>query len=327
MSSLHKRILCTCSTLLKRQPPPLQDGHVQVAALHQGSLTWPPPVWLLPAAPGTHSRHRTREQTHLAQTEPTASTSGRSAATSSESDTEELSGSSSSSSSSCSSHDEIASISASIGNARVQACCAPVDLVPSAAAGDKKSRSIGTEATAGTVSRSHDGHIRTSENAGDDSSSSASDCDSHGSSESDSDSEDAKDAGTATQIGVLGNGSQQQTAFDQLDMLFSRKGAAGSMSTQLAALDLLKHKPGQSVHSVVQSAGGKTQHGLLCKGPARLPADKPSIKTRKGLPKQRLLAGEDGRKAIAKTEWVQMQKGGNPVYSNQRAGGASAGER
>lgn len=301
---------------------------MQVAALHQGSLTWPCPAWLLPAAPGTQGRHRTCAQTHLDQTVATASTSGSSAATSSESDAKKLS----SSSSSRSSDDDIASNSAILGNACVLPHCTPAELSPAAAAAAReKSSSTCAEATAGTVSSSHDGRIRSaSESGGVDSSSSASDCDNHGSSESDSNSDsfDAEDnSGRCSDIptGMLGDGSLQQTAFDQLDMLFSRKGAAGTMSTQLAVLDLLKQKSGQSVHSAAQSAGGKTQHGLPCKGPARLPADKGSAKTGKGLPKQHL-AGEDGRKAIAKTEWVQMQIGGNPVYSNQNAGRASAGE-
>lgn len=279
------------------------------------------------------SRHSTCAQTYLAQTEPTASISGSSAATSRQCDAKQLSISSSSSSSTSSSDDDdIAYKSATTGNACVLPHFAPVPAAAAAgaAAGNNMPSSPcaeGTAGTAGTVSSSHDGRIRSAcESGGVDSGSSAGDCDSHGSSESDSDSDslDADDNSgrcSDTPTGVLGNGSQQQTAFDQLDMLFSRKGAAGSMSTQLAALDLLKQKPGQSRHSVAQSVGGKTQ---LCKGAARLPADKGSAKT--GLPKQRLLGGEDGGKASAKTEWMQMQIGGNPVYSNQKAGRASAGE-
>ena len=328
---------------------------MHIAALHQGGLAWPCPAWLLPAAPRAGSQHGTGSQTHPDQTDAAAGTSGSSAATSSgssaatssESDAEQLSGSSSSSSSSkcsSSSSDDDASVnSATIRHASmsptVVADCALADLLPAAAAAavahadtcTKNSRSSFAQVTSDNVSRSRGSQVSSSEGGADDSSCGESDCDSHDSVESDSSSDivDAQDDSghhTDTQKAVQSNGSQQQTAFDQLDVLFSRKGAAGSMSTHLAALDLLKEKPGQSMHSAAQSVGGKSQTGLLCKAPARLQAGKGGAKAGRGFTQQCVLAGEDGGKSIAKTEWVQMQNGGNPLYSNQKAGSASAGQ-
>ena len=317
----------------------LQDGHVHIAALHQGGLAWPCPAWLLPPPP---SQHRTGSQTHLDQTDAAAGTSGSSAATSSESDAEQLSGSSSSSNYSSSSDDDNASFnSAIIIHASVLpavvAHCAPANMLPATAAdahADTHTKNFSSrcpQATLDRCSRSHDGQVSSSEGGDNDTSCSESDCDSHSNAESDSSSDivDAQeDSGrcTDTQIAVQGNGSQQQTAFDQLDVLFSRKGAAGSMSTHLAALDLLKQKPGQSMHSAAQSAGGMTQNGLLCKAPARLRAGKSGAKAGTGLTEQGMLAREVAGKPAPKTEWVQMQTGGNPLYSNQKVGSASAGE-
>lgn len=321
------------------QHPSLQDGHVHIAALHQGGLAWPCPAWLLP---GAATQHHTGSQTHLDQTDAAASTSRSSAATSTESDTEQLAGGSRSNSSS--SDDDASSNSGTISNApvlqTVVAQGAPANLLPAAAAaaavahvdaGPKKSSSTSAQATSDYVSRNHSGLASSSEDGDDDSSCGDSDCDSQSSAESDSSSDmvnDQHDSGsrTDTKTAVQGTGPRQQTAFDQLDVLFSRKGAAGSMSTHLAALDLLKQKPGQSMHSAAQFAGGKSQNGLLCKAPARLQAGKGSAKAGTVLTKQGLLAGEDGGNAISKTDWVQMQNGGNPLYSNQKAGSASAGE-
>ena len=320
---------------IKIKHPSLQDGHVQIAALHQGGLAWPCPAWLLP---GAATQHHTASQTHLDQTDAAASTSGSSAATSSEPDAEQLAGSSSN----CSSSDDDASFnSATVSNASVPqtvvAQCAPANLLPAAAAaavahtdaGPKKPSSTSAQATSDYVSRNHSGLASSSEDGDDDSSCGDSDCQSSAESDSSSDMvNDQHDSGcrTDTQTAVQGTGPQQQTAFDRLDVLFSRKGAAGSMSTHLAALDLLKQKPGQSMHSAAQSAGGKSQNGLLCKAPASLQARKGSAKAGRVLTKQGLLAGEDGGNAIPKTDWVQMQNGGNPLYSNQKAGSASASE-
>ena len=317
----------------------LQDGHVHIAALHQGGLAWPCPAWLLP---GAAIQHRTGSQTPLDQTDAAASTSGTSAATSSESGVAQSSGSSSnySSSSSSSSDDDYDYASfnpATISNASVLptvvAHRAAADLLPAAVAhadkGTEKSSSRCAQATSDNVSWSHNGQPSSSEGADNDSSCSESYCDSRGKAESDNSNGmvDAQDEHcTDTQTAVQGNGSQQQTTFDQLDMLFSRKGAAGSMSTHLAALALLKHKPGPRMHSGAQSAGRKSQSSLLCKVPARLQAGKAGAKAGRGLTKQCVLAGEDGGQAIPKTEWVQMQNGGNPLYSNQKAGSASTGE-
>ena len=327
---------------IKIKLPSLQDGHVHIVALHQGGLAWPCPAWLLPAGPRAGSQHRTGSQTHADQSDAAASTSGSSAAPSSESDAEQLLGSSSSSS-----DDDASSNSPTIRNASVlptvAAQCAPADSLPAAAAvahagirtkkssSTTKSSSRCAQATSDSVSRSHNSQASSSEDGDDDSSCGESDCDSHGSAESDSssdvvDGQDDSGRRTDTQTTVQGNDSQQQTAFDQLDLLFSRKGAAGSMSTHLAALDLLKQKPGQSMHSAAQFVGRKSQNGSLSRVPARLQAGQGGAKAGRGLTQQSVLAGNADGKAVPKMEWVQMQTGGNPLYSNQKAGSASAGE-
>lgn len=297
---------------------------MHVAALHQGGLAWPCPAWLQPTAPGKQTQHHTGAQTHLKQPDTTASSSESSAATSSKSDAQQQS---SSGSSSGSSSDDDSST-----------CLANSAATPSAPA--DKAATTTDRATANVINtrakNSSDGVSisQASENGssedGDDTSSD-SDSESPGSSEGDSDSDsmNAQDNNahrTDPQMPVQGSGARQQSAFDLLDALFARTGASGSMSIQLAALDLLKKKPGHSVHSAPQLAGRKSQDGRLRKAPRELQGGKSDANAGRGLGQQRLLAGECGEKITPKAEWVQMQNGGNPLYSNQKAGSASPGE-
>ncbi|KAL3150884.1 hypothetical protein ABBQ32_000634 [Trebouxia sp. C0010 RCD-2024] len=157
------------------------------------------------------------------------------------------------------------------------------------------------------------------------------DCTSPGSSESDSESdvEDVEDdIGPSAALGmrIQGFGVDQQAAFNQLDALFARRGAPGSMATQLAALDLLKRKQGHSMHSMhsrAQHSGGRSQKSPLCQLPGGAHGGESGGKAGS---KQRLQAARNGGKAKPKTGWLQMQDGGNPLYSNQKSASASAGK-
>ena len=298
---------------------------MHVAALHQGGLAWPCPAWLQPTAPGKQSQHHTGAQTHPKQADTSASSSGSSAATPSNSDAQQQSGSGSSSGSS--SDDDS---STCLANSAATAS-APADKAATAThRATANAINTRTKKSWDGVSISQASENGSEDEDGDDTSSD-SDSESPGSSEGDSDSDsmNAQDNNahrTDPQMPVQGSGARQQSAFDLLDALFARTGASGSMSTQLAALDLLKKKPGHSVHSAPQLAGRKSQDGRLLKAPRELQGGKSGANAGRGLGQQRLLAGECGEKTTPKAEWVQMQNGGNPLYSNQKAGSASPGE-
>lgn len=309
-------------------PSRLQDGHVHIAALHAGGLAWPCPAWLQPRAPQTHSVSSSLHVT--TQTQPrtdTAASSGVSDTSSGESDTEQQSYSSSNG-------NDSANPLAINGTAGIKApatvAAAAADAVATAAVAAGKSNHRGIHSVTHTASISTGQHdISSCETVA--GSTSQGDCTSPGSSESDSESdvEDVEDdIGPSAALGmrIQGFGVDQQAAFNQLDALFARRGAPGSMATQLAALDLLKRKQGHSMHSMhsrAQHSGGRSQKSPLCQLPGGAHGGESGGKAGS---KQRLQAARNGGKAKPKTGWLQMQDGGNPLYSNQKSASASAGE-
>ena len=316
----------------------LQDGHVHVAALQQGGLAWPCPTWLQPTGHQGTTAQTARPDTTANGTDTLdADASDNSQAdqkTVIDPDVERVDSSDDSShmsDDSSAGHDagnEAAEVAAPVTNGKV--CPSPgrdrSNSSSSSSSEDNEADSSSDSSSCGVLS---DGGAATS-----DSDSSPNDTD-----------------------------VKQQAAFEKLDSLFANSGPSGSVSTHLAALDLLKRgsmaKPKAAPR---RGADSKSARSVMA---ARLKpqSEQPLLKQQQRPPKQQqqqqlqqrrqamtadssskaksgdsvlpdggkpsrgaTLATENGGKELQQAEWVQMQDGGNPLYLRQRQGLSGKGD-
>lgn len=221
----------------------LQDGHVHIAALQQGGLAWPCPAWLQAPASAT----------------ATAPSSHHAAALNGSGNSES---SSSSDSQTKSSDDDAVATGKSLER---------VDQ--NGPAGDSTHAGVHHKlhrtANGGVLKTGfHQGRLDGATSAQDNSSDSVnggapsndSGSDSRVDTESDSDDEDASstdDSQTSDgDTSLEDNPQRQPAAFEKLDSLFAGSSASGSVSTHLAALDLLKRGAGFKTGSAGKAGSG-----------------------------------------------------------------------
>lgn len=297
---------------------------MHVAALHQSGLAWPCPAWLQPIGSGLHRHQPSPSHAQAvascadqAQTDTAKNRSDTSLATSHCSDDEQTSTTTSSSS------NPTSVVTTHLNSA---ADSAVAQQHTSATESSLKAVSISSSANSSTGISSEEEDTSSNSDSGIDSSSDSDNDSEHSSVKGDDRGREAsRHSGKQTifmKPSLQVPATPQQAAFDQLDALFAQKRASGSVSTHLAALDLLKRKPSHSVHSTTRQAGVESNRSQLSKSAGSRQGGKVNI--RKG--KQKALAGEAREKAAPQAEWLQIQNGGNPLYSNQKAGSVSTGE-
>lgn len=309
---------------------------MHIAALQQGGLAWPCPAWLQPSdTPAGPSPPPEADPTGRADT---------------------IMGSDDNSSADSDSNDDSPCVSSNGINA---------SSLPSEPVIHGRAPNHTAAVNSGQPTESHANAVDSSTGSDCDSESeskhtSDSNSDSNGARECDNKDALSEEEADSSDSDTCSEGAARQAAFTKLDSLFAGGGA--SVSTHLAALDLLKRGSRQSKKSGMKatrrmskagpnlSAGlgpkatnvslqqqlsqqhqqqqtSKAKSCLSSKSNASLRGAKPVGVDNKNLAKQQMVKGKCGASAPETADWVQMQDGGNPLYLQQKNRQPATGEQ
>ena len=313
---------------------------MHIAALQQGGLAWPCPAWLQPSDKPTGP-----------SPPPEADPTGRA---------DTMVGSEDSSSADSDSNDDSPCVSSN----GINASSLPSEPVihgraPNHTAAVNSGQP--TETHANTVDSSTGSDCNSESRHTSDSNS-----DSNGAGECDNKDAFSKEEADSSDSDTCSEGAAVQAAFTKLDSLFAGAGASGSVSTHLAALDLLKRgsrrteQSGMKATRHMSKAGpnlgaglgpkatnvslqqqlsqqqqqqhqqqqtSKAKSCLSSKSNASSRGAKPVGVDNKNLAKQQMLKGKCEASAPEAADWVQMQDGGNPLYLQQKNRQPATGEQ